>query len=208
MSLILSSMVHTGLEFHVISGLLQEVKPVIPWWFWVIMAAALILLLWMLFNQPKEEDEKEDVRVETVKIPEPEPSPPQEEAFDLTEDVFDYETEPDGVLLDDVQRTPAPFLDGFDEEGLEEPAFEEFKMKPDDFTVIEGISSKISKLLVQSDIQSYDQLAHTGVDKLQVILASAGIFLTDPTSWPEQSRLAAEDRWDELKAYQEELKGG
>jgi len=81
-------------------------------------------------------------------------------------------------------------------------------MKPDDFTVIEGISTKISKLLVQSDIQSYEQLANTSVDKLQVILASAGIFLTDPDSWPEQGRLAAEDRWDELKQYQEELKGG
>lgn len=208
MSLILSSMVYTGLEFPAISGLLQEEKPEIPWWFWVIMAAALILLVWMLFNRPKEEEDKEDVRVESVKIPEPEPSPPQEEALKLTEEVFDYEPEPESMLLDDVQRKPAPFLDIFDEEVAEVPAFEEFKMKPDDFTVIEGISSKISKLLVLSDIQTYEQLAHTSVDKLQVILASGGIFLTDPASWPEQSRLAAEDRWDELKAYQEELKGG
>jgi len=209
MSLLLSSIFYIGSAFPTVVGLIQESRPEIPWWFWVVMAAALILLLWMLFNRPKVEveEEKEVKKVEPVKLPEVEPGLPKEEALDLSEDVFYYEPERDGMLLDDVQRPPAPFLDVFEEEVVEEPAIEAFKMKPDDFTVIEGISTKISKILVLSDIQSYEQLANTSVDKLQVILASAGIFLTDPASWPEQSRLAAEDRWDELKAYQEALKG-
>ena len=30
----------------------------------------------------------------------------------------------------------------------------------------------------------------------------------DPTTWPQQSALAAEDKWDELNTLQDELKGG
>jgi len=30
----------------------------------------------------------------------------------------------------------------------------------------------------------------------------------DPTSWPIQSRLAADGKWDELKVWQDEHDGG
>ena len=30
----------------------------------------------------------------------------------------------------------------------------------------------------------------------------------DPTTWPQQSQLAADGKWDELKTLQDELDGG
>lgn len=215
MSSILSSKIFSLNAFSTAAILAQQEKPNIPWWFWAIMAAALILLVWMLFNRPKEEGEEEESLVEEVKIPEPEPAPVQETAFDLSEEASDYEPFSGNVLLEDEgqdeteeQPTPSPFFD-INEEDLENiPVFDDYQVQPDDFSVIEGISPKIAKLLAQSDIQSYRQLAETSVEKLQVILASAGIFLTDPASWPDQARLAGDDRWDELRQFQDSLKGG
>jgi len=45
---------------------------------------------------------------------------------------------------------------------------------------------------------------------LKEILADAGsrYRMHDPTTWPEQSKMAAEGKWDELKAWQDNLKGG
>lgn len=215
MSSILSSKIFSVISFPTAATLAQQEKPNIPWWFWAIMAAALILLVWLLFNRPKEVEEEDESLVEEVKMPEPEPAPVQEIAFDLSEDAFENETLSDKVLLEDEgeeateeQPAPSPFFD-VNEEDLENiPVFDDYQVQPDDFSVIDGISPKISKLLTQSDIQSYRQLAETSVEKLQVILASAGIFLTDPSSWPDQARLAGDDRWDELRQFQDSLKGG
>jgi hypothetical protein len=30
----------------------------------------------------------------------------------------------------------------------------------------------------------------------------------DPTTWPEQAKMAADGNWDELKTLQDNLKGG
>lgn len=79
----------------------------------------------------------------------------------------------------------------------------------DDLTRIEGIGPKIAGLLRKAGITTYAQLAETDVERLRQILDEARLLqIADPTTWPEQARLAAEGRWEELKALQDELKGG
>lgn len=82
--------------------------------------------------------------------------------------------------------------------------------KGDDLTRVEGIGPKIAELLVADGIDTFAKLAKADVDKLKGILEAAGSnFAThDPTTWPQQAGLAAEGKFDELKALQDELQGG
>jgi predicted flap endonuclease-1-like 5' DNA nuclease len=80
--------------------------------------------------------------------------------------------------------------------------------KPDDLTIIEGIGPKISALLVRSGIGTFNDLAATDVARLRQILLAVGYRVNDPTTWPDQARLAAAGQWEQLKAMQDELKGG
>ncbi len=80
----------------------------------------------------------------------------------------------------------------------------------DDLKKIEGIGPKIAELLTEAGIATFAQLAETQSDKIKEILSAAGNnFAThDPTTWPEQAKMAAEGKWDELKKWQDELDGG
>ncbi|MEM7454534.1 MAG: helix-hairpin-helix domain-containing protein [Planctomycetota bacterium] len=80
----------------------------------------------------------------------------------------------------------------------------------EDLTQIEGIGPKIQELLYGHGISSYVDLANATVDQIQSILTQAGGMMAshDPTTWPDQARLAAVGEWDKLKAWQDELDGG
>jgi predicted flap endonuclease-1-like 5' DNA nuclease len=80
----------------------------------------------------------------------------------------------------------------------------------DDLTRIEGIGPKIQELLYDAGILTWGQLATAPVDRLKNILHLAGerFQIHDPTSWPDQAKLAAEGRWDELDELQDILQGG
>jgi large subunit ribosomal protein L27 len=80
----------------------------------------------------------------------------------------------------------------------------------DDLKKIEGIGPKIASLLNEGGIITFAQLSETDPEKIREILEAAGsrYKVHDPTTWPQQAGLAAEGKWDELKALQEELKGG
>lgn len=82
--------------------------------------------------------------------------------------------------------------------------------KADDLTKIEGIGPKIAALLHGANIKTFAQLAQADVNRLKEILEEGGgqYKLADPTTWPEQAKLAAEDKWDELEKVQGELEGG
>ncbi len=82
--------------------------------------------------------------------------------------------------------------------------------KPDDFRKIEGIGPKISQLIKDAGIETFAQLAETEVSKIQEILTAAGSRYTmhNPASWPLQSKMCAEGKWDELKVWQDEHDGG
>jgi predicted flap endonuclease-1-like 5' DNA nuclease len=80
----------------------------------------------------------------------------------------------------------------------------------DDLKRIEGIGPKIEQLLKAEGVETWAQLAETKVETLQGVLARAGerFRIHDPTSWPDQARLAAEGRWKELEEFQDVLLGG
>lgn len=80
---------------------------------------------------------------------------------------------------------------------------------PDDLKRIEGIGPKISSILQAAGIATFAQLAQADVGRLRDILSQAGITqISDPTTWPEQARLAAAGDWAGLEALQAKLKGG
>ena len=82
--------------------------------------------------------------------------------------------------------------------------------KADDLKKIEGIGPKIAEILGNNEIGSFEALASANVDNLKEILANAGsrYKMFDPTSWPDQAKLAASADWDKLKEMQDQLKGG
>jgi large subunit ribosomal protein L20 len=82
--------------------------------------------------------------------------------------------------------------------------------KADDLKIIEGIGPKIAELFVAAGIDTFAKLAVADVAKLREILEAAGSRYAshDPSTWPQQAKLAAEGKMDALKALQDELQGG
>jgi predicted flap endonuclease-1-like 5' DNA nuclease len=81
----------------------------------------------------------------------------------------------------------------------------------DDLKRVEGIGPKISSVLQAAGIATFAQLADTDVDRLEQILAESDpnlLRLANPSTWPEQAKLAAEGQWEALEKLQDELKGG
>lgn len=79
-----------------------------------------------------------------------------------------------------------------------------------DFTVIEGIGPKINEHLHNNGIDTYIRFSETKVDFIQQLLDEGGkrFRLAKPRTWPQQAKLAAQNRWQELKTLQDELRGG
>lgn len=82
--------------------------------------------------------------------------------------------------------------------------------KGDDLTKIEGIGPKAAEAIVSAGITSYADLAAAKSDKIKEIIteASSRMAHLDPTSWPKQAKMAADGKWDELKEWQDNTKGG
>ncbi len=82
--------------------------------------------------------------------------------------------------------------------------------KPDDLKKIEGIGPKIAEHLNNGGILTFQELADAKVERLQEILNEAGprYSIHNPSTWPMQSKLAADGKWDELNELQDRLDGG
>jgi len=80
----------------------------------------------------------------------------------------------------------------------------------DDLTKIEGVGPKIKGLFNDAGIWSFMQLSEAPLDRLEKILEDAGprYRMHNPKTWAKQAKLAADEKWDELKKWQKELKGG
>lgn len=80
----------------------------------------------------------------------------------------------------------------------------------DDLKKIEGIGPKVAEILTENGIATFAALADTAAEKIKGILSEKGgtYAAMDPTTWPAQSKMAAEGKWDELKKWQNELDGG
>ncbi len=79
--------------------------------------------------------------------------------------------------------------------------------KKDDFTKIEGIGPKISETLVKAGIKTFKELSEQKASEISKIISEVR-GNHDPTTWPEQAKMACEGEWDKLKKWQEDLVGG
>lgn len=80
----------------------------------------------------------------------------------------------------------------------------------DDLKVVEGIGPKIEELLKNAGLYNYVSLATASPEAIKDILSAGGdrFKMHDPGTWPAQSSLAAQSRWDELNALKDQLDGG
>ena len=82
--------------------------------------------------------------------------------------------------------------------------------KGDDLKKIEGIGPKAAEALVNAGIDTFAKLAKAEPTNIKEILTTASSRLAhlEPGTWPQQSQLAADGNWDELKVLQDKLDGG
>ncbi len=79
----------------------------------------------------------------------------------------------------------------------------------DDLKKIEGIGPKIEGILHSAGVRTFADLAAASVSQLEkIVREDAGIRVAYPDTWPEQSALAANNKWAELETLQDALKGG
>lgn len=164
--------------------LFEETQGGLPWWAWVLIvliALLLLALLIWLFTRGKEEAEAS-------------PEPRLEEAHMHEAEAAPLEAPAAAAPVEPEVEMPAaaPRAAGL----------------PDDLKIIEGIGPKIASVLQAAGIGTFAELAATSPERISEILLAAGLRLADPGTWPEQARLAAEGKLDELQALQDSLKGG
>ena len=82
------------------------------------------------------------------------------------------------------------------------------EQEPDDLTRVEGIGPRISSVLRDTGIVTFEQLAESDPGTLKQMLYAEGLPFLDPGTWPEQATLAAAGAWEDLDALQRELSGG
>jgi predicted flap endonuclease-1-like 5' DNA nuclease len=80
----------------------------------------------------------------------------------------------------------------------------------DDLTVIEGIGPKINDLFKQNGLKTFADVASATVPQMRKILDAGGarFRIANPSTWAKQAKLAASNKWTELKKLQDELSGG
>jgi len=84
------------------------------------------------------------------------------------------------------------------------------KSLKDDLKKIEGIGPKISSILTEKGIDTFEKLSKAKVTTLESILKEAGsrFSMHKATSWPKQAKLAFQDKWEDLKSLQGKLDKG
>jgi predicted flap endonuclease-1-like 5' DNA nuclease len=81
-------------------------------------------------------------------------------------------------------------------------------LRRDDLQLIEGIGSGIEELMNDAGIFTFNQLASAPESQIQAILEAGGssYSMHSAESWQNQARMAHNEQWSELRAYQESLK--
>ena len=114
-----------------------------------------------------------------------------------------------------VDTKPAPVVAKapnveVDVEATKETVAKKEKVEADDLTKVEGIGPKAAEALVAAGIATFADLSKGDAEKIKEILteASSRMAHLDPTSWPKQAKMAADGKWEELKEWQDNTKGG
>ncbi len=175
----------------------------LSWWLWVVLILLLLFLLWLFLRRKPVPPPEPPRRSATYERPAP-PAAPMTPAMPATPVVPPAPTfePPTRAAMPEVPLTLEP-----------EPAFMEPEpafMEPDDLKRIEGIGPRIAGILNAAGITTFEALSLTSVERLREILVAAELrgSFGDPTTWPEQARLAAAGLWDDLRQMQDNLKGG
>ena len=83
-----------------------------------------------------------------------------------------------------------------------------FTMKDaEDLTILQGVGPKINELMKANGVKTFADIARSSVPDLQKVLAAGGQLsrLANPETWPRQAQFAVDNRWADLKAYQDQL---
>lgn len=206
----------------------------LPWWGYLIILLFLLLILWIIYRPQKKAIHKAPASSINQKPPQPEEAIEKDAIKIIDENSIPdepFDTEATEVEPAEFQKIKtASFFEpphdilpqfpnnlpeseetiGISQSGAE--FTEQTEHKPttteEDLTIIEGIGPKIQSVLKEAGIKNYLQLSELNVERIREILIAAGIRLGDPSSWPEQARLASLGKMDELKSFQVTLKGG
>ncbi len=81
-------------------------------------------------------------------------------------------------------------------------------LKGDDFKIIEGVGPKVTSLLHDNGIFSFQDLAEKSYDELKALMMANRQYLAKPHNWAQQAQLAAEGKMEELEALKATLKAG
>jgi predicted flap endonuclease-1-like 5' DNA nuclease len=84
------------------------------------------------------------------------------------------------------------------------------KIKADDLKLVEGIGPKIEQLFHKAGLKTWAAVASSKIEKLKKILHDGGerFQMHDPGTWPKQCQLMVQNKWAELRTYQDKLYAG
>ena len=90
------------------------------------------------------------------------------------------------------------------------PAAKKATGKADDLKKIEGVGPKAAEAMVNAGLDTFAKVAKAKPEDIEAILAEASSRLAHlvANTWPQQAKLAADGKWDELKELQDNLDGG
>ena len=135
--------------------------------------------------------------------------PAVESAVDQAVDAAEAKEVVPEEKLNDAEE-PAHVTEAKQEEAAAAPAAPAPTGEADKLTKIEGIGPKIASVLTEAGVGTFAALAAKTPEDLRAILdAAEGNFKThNPGTWPDQAKLAADGKWDDLKTLQDQLDGG
>lgn len=112
-----------------------------------------------------------------------------------------------------VEKAPQPTVEAEpikEEVKKEKAAPKKAETESDDLTKIEGVGPKAAEALANAGMGTYSDLAKGDANKIKEVLteASSRMAHLDTASWPKQAQMAADGKWDELKVWQDNAKGG
>ncbi|PIB27432.1 30S ribosomal protein S2 [Maribacter sp. 4U21] len=152
-------------------------------------------------KEPKKEAKKEEAPKKEVK-----------EKLAPTPETVETEAPPVVAKATEIKVDVEATKEAVAEEKKEAPKKEAKakSAKADDLTKIEGVGPKAAEALTNAGLETFAKVAKADADKMKEILteASSRMAHLDPTSWPKQAQMAADGKWDELKEWQDNVKGG
>jgi predicted flap endonuclease-1-like 5' DNA nuclease len=114
----------------------------------------------------------------------------------------------EGVEVEAPAKVKRPRRSSEEMAAIREAQAQDLVAGGDNFTLVEGIGHKVTITLHQNGIQTFAQLAQTSVEDLAAIMKAGRNNIAQPETWPLQAQLIIENKHEELRQLQAELKAG